>query len=94
MSVVSMFLQCRFTPGNAQVKMILILDGHSGHTLSLAAIEMPCEQGVVTLSLPTHNAIRMQPLDVKVFPNTDYIEDISDRNEAERETRSATVDTI
>jgi hypothetical protein len=50
-----------------QENMLLILDGHSSHTLSLAPIEIPGKHGVVMLSLPSHTTHRMQPLDVAFF---------------------------
>jgi hypothetical protein len=50
-----------------QEKMLLILDGHGLHTLSLAAIEVPSKAEIVTLRHPSHSTHRMQPLDVTFF---------------------------
>jgi hypothetical protein len=48
-------------------QVLLILDGHSSHTQSLAAIEITRRHGVVMLSLPSHSTHQMQPLDVTFF---------------------------
>jgi hypothetical protein len=47
-------------------QVLLILDGHSSHTQSLAAVEIDCKHDVV-MSLPYHSTHRMQPLDVTFF---------------------------
>lgn len=46
--------------------VLLILDNHSSH-LSLAAIELASDNGVVLLSLPSHTSHRMQSLDIGFF---------------------------
>ncbi|KAK7465246.1 hypothetical protein BaRGS_00037583, partial [Batillaria attramentaria] len=48
-------------------KVLLILDGHSSHTGSLAAIDLARENGVVMLGLPPHTTNKLQPLDVSFF---------------------------
>ncbi|KAK7497802.1 hypothetical protein BaRGS_00010936 [Batillaria attramentaria] len=48
-------------------KVLLILDGHSSHTGSLAAIDLARENGVVMLCLPPHTTNKLQPLDVSFF---------------------------
>lgn len=52
---------------STQEKVLLILDGHSSHTQSLAAIEVARRHGIIMLSLPSHCTHRMQPLDVAFF---------------------------
>eukprot|EP00745_Piridium_sociabile_P012380 TRINITY_DN190907_c0_g1_i1.p1 TRINITY_DN190907_c0_g1~~TRINITY_DN190907_c0_g1_i1.p1 ORF type:complete len:178 (-),score=23.43 TRINITY_DN190907_c0_g1_i1:26-559(-) len=47
--------------------VLLIMDGHSSHTRSLAAIDYARENGIVMLSLPPHSTHRLQPLDVSFF---------------------------
>jgi hypothetical protein len=48
-------------------QVLLILDGHSSHTQSLAAIEIARKNGVVMLSLSSHSTHRMQRPDVTFF---------------------------
>ncbi|KAK7480342.1 hypothetical protein BaRGS_00028389 [Batillaria attramentaria] len=48
-------------------KVLLILDGHSSHTGSLAAIDLARENGVVMLCLPPHTTNKLQPLDISFF---------------------------
>jgi hypothetical protein len=50
-----------------QEKLLLILDGHSSHTLSLDVVEIPRKHGVVMLPLHSHSTHRMQLLDVAFF---------------------------
>lgn len=45
---------------------LLILDNHTSH-LSIEAIDLAVNNGIVMLSLPPHCSHRMQPLDVSVF---------------------------
>lgn len=48
-------------------KVLLVLDGHSTHTKSIAAISLAAENGVILLQLPAHCTHRLQPLDVSFF---------------------------
>jgi hypothetical protein len=41
-----------------------VLDGHSIHTLSVAAVAIPLERCVLMLLLPSHNTHRIQSPDV------------------------------
>lgn len=47
-------------------KVLLILDNHEAH-ISLAAIDLAKENGVVLLTMPPHTSHRLQPLDVCCF---------------------------
>ena len=47
-------------------KVFLILDNHEAH-ISLAAIDLAKENGVVLLTMPPHTSHRLQPLDVCCF---------------------------
>ena len=47
--------------------VLLIMDGHSSHTRSLAAIYFARKNGIVMLSLPPHSTHKLQPLDVAFF---------------------------
>ena len=49
--------------------VLLITDGHSSHTRSLAATDFAREKfnGIVMLSLPPHSTHKLQPLDVAFF---------------------------
>jgi hypothetical protein len=63
-----------------QEQVLLILDGHSSHTQSLAAIEIALRHGVVA-AIPQHasNAASRH----HVFQATEYVHVISDCNDAE-----------
>lgn len=55
------------TKPSTKKKVLLVLDGHSSHTQSLKAIELPRKNGIIMLSFPSHCTHRMQPLDVGFF---------------------------
>ena len=44
--------------------VLLILDGHSTHTMNMEVIDLARANGVVLLCLPPHCSHKMQPLDV------------------------------
>lgn len=55
--------------------VLLILDGHSSHTKSLALINMAREKHVILLCFPPHTTHRLQPLDVSFMaPLSTYYE--------------------
>ena len=56
----------RHTRCSKENKVFLILDNHEAH-ISLAAIDMAKENGVVLLTMPPHTSHRLQPLDVCCF---------------------------
>ena len=47
-----------------QNKVLLILDGHSTHTMNIAVINKARENGVFLVSIPPHTSHKIQPLDV------------------------------
>jgi len=47
--------------------ILLVLDGHSTHTKTVAALELASSAGVIMLSVPPHCTHRLQPLDVGFF---------------------------
>ena len=47
--------------------VLLILDGHTTHTKSLATIDYARENGIVILSLPPHTSHKLQPLNRSFF---------------------------
>ena len=56
----------RHTRCSKENKVLLILDNHEAH-ISLAAIDLAKENGVVLLTMPPHTSHRLQPLDVCCF---------------------------
>ena len=56
----------RHTRYSKENKVLLILDNHEAH-ISLAAIDLAKENGVVLLTMPPHTSHRLQPLDVCCF---------------------------
>lgn len=51
----------------ADRKVLLILDGHTSHSLNLKAITLARENYITLLQLPAHTTHRLQPLDVGIF---------------------------
>ena len=47
-------------------KVLLILDNHNSH-ITLQAIDLAKENGIVMLTIPPHTSHRLQPLDRSVF---------------------------
>lgn len=58
------FIKC--TGASKEKKVLLILDNHGSH-LSIPAIRLAKENGVIILTLPPHCSHRMQPLDVGCY---------------------------
>ncbi|KAK6168029.1 hypothetical protein SNE40_004071 [Patella caerulea] len=56
----------RQTRCSQEKKVLLILDNHEAH-ISLAAIDLAKQNGVVLLTMPPHTSHRLQPLDVCCF---------------------------
>lgn len=54
------------TKATKEKPTLLILDNHSSH-LSIEALDMAADHGIVMLSFPPHCSHRMQPLDVSVY---------------------------
>ncbi|XP_018573656.1 uncharacterized protein LOC108912761 [Anoplophora glabripennis] len=52
---------------NEEMKVLLLLDGHSTHSKNLDALMLARENGVILLQLPGHTTHRLQPLDVFFF---------------------------
>ena len=65
-----------FTGAKKEKPMLLLLDGHSTHTKSLALIDMARANGVILLCFPPHCSHRLQPLDVAFMkPLSKYYEE-------------------
>ncbi|XP_043470210.1 MFS-type transporter clz9-like [Leptopilina heterotoma] len=56
-----------FIPRKPAGKVLLILDGHSSHTVSLNTLEVAKENDVILLGLPSHSTHGLQPLDKSFF---------------------------
>ena len=59
------FIKC--VRPNKENKVLLLLDGASSHTTSLAAVNMARENGIIIMSFPPHTTHKLQPLDVSFF---------------------------
>jgi DDE superfamily endonuclease len=57
----------QYSRASKSAKVLLLLDGHSSHTMSLRALTLADDNGVIIMSLPAHSTHRMQPLDVGLF---------------------------
>lgn len=56
----------RFAKPSPDAPVLLLLDNHSSH-LSVQAIDLANDNGIVMLSFPPHCSHRLQPLDVSVY---------------------------
>ena len=54
----------KLTGATKENPVLLILDGHSTHTMNMEVIDLARANGVVLLCLPPHCSHKMQPLDV------------------------------
>ena len=52
-------------------KVLLILDGHTSHTKSIAVIDFARDNGIILMSLPPHTTHRLQPLDTSLFKSVE-----------------------
>ena len=52
---------------STEKKVLLLLDGHTTHSMNLKAINLARENGIILLQLPAHTTHRLQPLDVGIF---------------------------
>ena len=52
-------------------KVLLILDGHTSHTKSIAVIDFARDNGIILMSLPPHTTHRLQPLDTPLFKSVE-----------------------
>jgi hypothetical protein len=72
-----------------QEKGLLILDDHSSHTLSLAAVEVPCEHGVIMAAFPQHPSNASSRC--HACQGTEHRHGTSGRNEAGQTERTASL---
>ena len=52
-------------------KVLLILNGHTSHTKSIAVIDFASDNGIILMSLPPHTTHRLQPLDTPLFKSVE-----------------------
>lgn len=62
--VMKHFIRC--SNSSKEKPTLLILDNHESH-LSIEAVDLAKENGVIMLTIPPHTSNRLQPLDVGVF---------------------------
>lgn len=56
----------KYTMSSKENPTLLIFDNHESH-LSVKALDIAKENGVIILTLPPHSSHKLQPLDISVF---------------------------
>ncbi|XP_072400195.1 uncharacterized protein [Diabrotica undecimpunctata] len=61
------WLQTHFLPRKPPGKTLLILDGHTSHTINLDLLEFADQNEIILFCLPSHTTHYLQPLDRAFF---------------------------